>query len=104
MVVIAAKAQTEPAPGDDDATASLADLRPGERGRIIGHLGPDEPITQRLFQLGLLKGRRVEVIRRAPAGDPIEVRVLGYCLSLRLREAGLVSVERVHDEEGSQWR
>jgi ferrous iron transport protein A len=71
---------------------TLADLRPGQRARIVGFadLGP---VGQRILQLGLLPEEEIQLVRRAPAGDPLEVKVLGYSLSLRRQEAGLVEVE-----------
>jgi len=54
------------------------------------------PLLQRLMQLGLVEGTEVELVRRAPAGDPIEFRVLGYSLSLRRAEARLVEINSLH--------
>ncbi len=73
---------------------TLAELRPGELCRVIAVRAVDDPVFQRLLHMGLLRGREIEVVRRAPAGDPIEVRLLGYSLSLRRSEASLVEVER----------
>lgn len=55
----------------------------------------DGPLAQRMMQLGLLTGVEVELVRRAPAGDPIELRLMGYALSLRAAEARTVTVERL---------
>ena len=52
-------------------------------------------IRQRLLEMGLTKGSSVEFIRTAPMGDPIEILVRGYRLSLRKQEAESVLVERV---------
>lgn len=71
---------------------TLADLKPGDKARVTGFLAMS-PVVQRIMQLGLLPGGEVEVVRRAPAGDPIEIRILGYSLSLRREEARLVEVE-----------
>jgi ferrous iron transport protein B len=49
-------------------------------------------LGQRLMELGLLEGSDVSVTRRALGGDPIEVQVMGYALSLRLEEARRVQV------------
>jgi ferrous iron transport protein A len=70
---------------------TLADMVPGQRG-IISGFAQDDPFTQRLMQLGLIEGADIEVVRCAPTGDPIEVRVLGYALSLRRVEAALILV------------
>lgn len=74
-------------------SVTLADLRPGQAGTVAGYV--DEDGTQHLMQMGLVEGTRVEVLRYAPAGDPLEIRLLGYALSLRAREARLVQVADV---------
>jgi ferrous iron transport protein A len=73
-------------------STTLAELRAGESGTITGFVSESQA-TQRLMQLGVLEGEHVDVIRRAPAGDPIEIRILGYSLSLRGAEASLVCVD-----------
>jgi ferrous iron transport protein A len=71
---------------------TLADLRPGQKARITGYVEMS-PTVQRLLHLGLLKGVVVSLTRRALTGDPIEIRILDYSLSLRRREAALLEVE-----------
>lgn len=71
---------------------TLDELKPGEAATII-QLHGDGPLVQRLMCLGLLEGTAIEVIRRAIGGDPIEVRVMGYALSLRRAEARQVEVK-----------
>jgi ferrous iron transport protein A len=71
--------------------ASLDQLRLGERARVQSLLGEDG-ITQRLLEMGLLEGEEVEVIGVAPLGDPIEIRLQNYRLSLRRSEAARVIV------------
>ena len=67
-------------------------LRPGERG-VIQRLSNAAPqVRQRLLELGMTKGALVELIRMAPMGDPIEVKIKGYRLSLRRMEAEAVLV------------
>jgi Fe2+ transport system protein FeoA len=75
------------------AGLSLDRLRPGERGRITDILGADS-LTQRLLEMGLLAGVEVEVLRIAPLGDPLEIRVGDYQLSLRRSEAARVLISR----------
>ena len=74
-------------------STTLADLRPGEAGVVEGFAQIDES-AQRLMQMGVVEGMEVEIVRYAPTGDPIEVRVLGYALSLRGKEAANVLVSR----------
>jgi Fe2+ transport system protein FeoA len=74
------------------ATPSLDQLRPGGRGRITAIDGADG-LVQRLMEMGLLEGEEVEVVGFAPMGDPMEVRLGDYRLSLRRIEAARVHVE-----------
>jgi len=71
--------------------SSLDQLRPGQRARIDSLDGVDA-LTQRLMEMGLLEGQELEVVRLAPLGEPIEIRLGDYCLSLRRREAARVRV------------
>lgn len=57
------------------------------RSATIAAISGDGPLIQRLMALGLLEGSEVAVIRRAIGGDPIEVEIMGYALSLRRSEA-----------------
>lgn len=71
---------------------SLANLSPGERGRIVA-VGGEPAAMRRLLDLGLVRGTPVEVIRVAPLGDPIELRVRGFMLTLRRSEAEHIGLE-----------
>lgn len=75
---------------------TLDDLAVGKTATIVAVDG-DGPLIQRLMALGLLAGSEVSVIRRAIGGDPIEVEVMGYALSLRRAEAGHVSVAPIDE-------
>ncbi len=72
-------------------TQSLATLAPGQTATVCG-FSKENNITQRLLQLGIIEGERIDVVRRAPAGDPMEIRILGYSLSLRSTEAEIILV------------
>jgi ferrous iron transport protein A len=65
---------------------ALDDLAPGESGVIV-RLGGDVAIARRLMELGLVPGTSVEVVRRAPLGDPVELRLRQGHLSIRRSEA-----------------
>lgn len=71
---------------------NLATLKPGEQGRItaIACVGP---LRRRLLDMGVLIGERVRVVKVAPLGDPIEVTVKSYQLSLRKQEAEGIAVQ-----------
>src|SRR5262245_32032509 len=77
---------------DNCMTPTLDQLQVGQRGRITAVAG-DDAVVQRLLEMGLLEGEEVEVIGLAPLGDPLEIRLRQYCLSLRRREAARVQVE-----------
>jgi len=70
----------------------LIDMEPGEEGIIVSIKG-DGAIRRRLMDMGVIRGARIEVVRRAPLGDPVEFVVKGYNLALRKDEAACVYVE-----------
>ncbi|MBI5205159.1 MAG: ferrous iron transport protein A [Nitrospirae bacterium] len=71
---------------------NLSDLKPGEHGEII-KIGVIGPIKRRLMDMGVLVGEKVKVEKIAPLGDPIEVTIKDYNLSLRKKEAEGIEVE-----------
>lgn len=73
-------------------SCTLAELKAGQSATVTGFT-LDNAATQRLMQLGVIDGETISVIRRAPAGDPIEIEILGYALSLRELEARTVLVD-----------
>jgi Fe2+ transport system protein FeoA len=71
----------------------LSDCRPGESGTVT-RVGGEGPIGQRLLEMGIVEGTRLRVIRVAPLGDPMEIELHTYLLSLRKAEARLVEVRK----------
>jgi ferrous iron transport protein A len=69
----------------------LSDLKEGQLGRIQEIQGEDV-LSQRLREMGLLEGDVVEVVGFAPLGDPMELRLNDYFLSLRKVEASRILV------------
>ena len=71
----------------------LSEVNPGTRVRIL-NLGRQTPaLKKRLLAMGVLSGEPVTVERVAPLGDPLEIRIRGYRLSLRKEEAAEITVE-----------
>jgi len=70
---------------------TLDQLRVGQRARIHSLQGTDG-LVQRLLEMGLLEGEELEVVGFAPLGDPMEIRLPDYRLSLRRAEASRVAV------------
>jgi len=77
-----------------EASETLSALPLGQKGRVLGFSLPPEQ-RQRLLEMGLTVGAQFEVVRFAPMGDPIDIKVRGYHLSLRKNEAAGVFVARL---------
>ena len=71
------------------------DMTPGGRCRVILVAEEQIALQSRLYALGLYPGVVVEVLRAAPFGDPLQIKVGSTLLSVRRREARLISVESV---------
>ena len=71
---------------------TLVNVGPGESARVT-RVGGDSSASRRLMDLGLIRGTTIKVVRVAPLGDPIEVTLRGYMLTLRRAEAEHVEVE-----------
>lgn len=73
---------------------TLNELLVGESARVVGFEGASPSYRRKLLSLGLTPGVIVQVARVAPLGDPMEVRVRGFALSLRKTEAAALIVEK----------
>ncbi|BCJ99380.1 FeoA family protein [Anaerocolumna chitinilytica] len=73
---------------------TLDQLRIGKRGRIVSVSGKGA-LRDRLLDMGLTPGTEVMVRRMAPFGDPMEILLRGYELTLRLEDAKNIEIERV---------
>jgi ferrous iron transport protein A len=74
--------------------SALADLPVGARARVSTIAGADE-LTMRLLEMGLTPGVEVAMVGSAPLGDPLELEVRGYRLSVRRSEAARVEIDRL---------
>ena len=75
---------------------NLARLKIGQEGKIISVLG-NMPLRRRLLDMGLTPGTNVKVMKFAPFGDPIVIRLRGYDLSLRKQDASMITIEGTSD-------
>jgi ferrous iron transport protein A len=73
---------------------TLAQLPLGTSGRVVRIAGSDQ-ISARLLEMGLTPGVDVQVLGTAPLGDPIELALRGYRLSVRRLEADRVEIEKL---------
>lgn len=70
----------------------LSEFTVGERGKIVAVTGEGR-IRRRLFDMGVTPGAELIMRKKAPLGDPIEITLRGYELTLRKAEAACVEVE-----------
>ena len=76
---------------------TLKELQIGKSGKILSVAG-EGALRQHLLDMGLIPGARLTMVKYAPMGDPVEVRVNSYELTLRLAEAENIGIEPVEDE------
>jgi Fe2+ transport system protein FeoA len=70
----------------------LSELKPKERGTIV-KVGGGGAVRRRIMDMGIVAGTQVEVIKVAPLGDPVDLLLKGYHLSLRKEESKEILVE-----------
>ena len=71
---------------------TLNELNPGDLV-LVKRVHGEGSLRRRILDMGIIRGTRLEMVKKAPLGDPIEVKIKGYDLSLRKTEAALVEVE-----------
>lgn len=71
---------------------TLDTLKPGEAG-VISRVNGTGPVKRRIVDMGLVTGTQVSVLKLAPLGDPMEIKVKNFNLSLRKAEAAAVEVD-----------
>lgn len=71
---------------------NLTNVPVGRSARVLSITG-STPITKRLMEMGVVPGVLIRVVKTAPFGDPLEVRVRGYNLAMRRSEAQAIEVE-----------
>lgn len=74
-----------------DKTLTLTNLPIGKDARVLSVNGTGA-ITRRMMEMGVIPGVTVQVVKMAPFGDPIEIRVRGYNLAMRRSEADAIEV------------
>lgn len=76
---------------------NLTNLPIGVKGTVTAVNGNNR-ITKRLMEMGVVPGASVRVIKSAPFGDPLEIRVRGYHLAMRKSEAEIVEVKSLEPQ------
>lgn len=78
---------------------TLKDLKTGQSGRVLT-VGGEKALRRRLLDMGITPRTIVMVKKTAPMGDPIELLLRGYVLSLRLEDAGKITVDEQSVTDG----
>ncbi|MEY4767896.1 MAG: hypothetical protein RL637_535 [Pseudomonadota bacterium] len=74
---------------------TLKSLNVGESGRITGFEQSGKAYRKRLLAMGLTPGTPFKVTRFAPMGDPVEIKIRGFSLTLRRDEASVLLIEKL---------
>ena len=77
---------------------TIKDMKTGQTATIL-KVGGEAALRQHFLDMGLIQGAEVTVIKYAPMGDPVELRIHGYELTIRLADAAQIEVSTVHDNE-----
>ncbi len=77
-----------------EAHMKIRELGIGEEAEIVGYESATKQYRSKLLAMGLTKGTTVTLTKIAPLGDPVELHVRGFKLSLRKDEAGMLQVRR----------
>lgn len=78
---------------------TMAELRAGDFAEITGYTLGNAAYRAKLLALGLTHGVQIKIINVAPLGDPFEIAVRGYHLSLRRDEVGVIKVKKLSKED-----
>ena len=74
---------------------TMAELKSGEQGRVLSISKEQKAYRRKLLAMGLIPGTDFTVTRVAPLGDPVEIKLRGFSLSLRRQEAKVITVEKI---------
>ena len=70
---------------------TLADLKPGESG-VVDVVGGEDALHRHLLDMGITPGVKILLQKTAPMGDPVELHLRGYALTLRLEDAKKITI------------
>lgn len=74
---------------------TISNLKVGDRAKVAGFTDTGRGYRRKLLTMGLTPGAEFAIARVAPMGDPVEIRVRGFSLSLRKEEAAALNVEKL---------
>ncbi len=74
----------------------IGNLEIGSEAKVTGYEQGSKAYRQKLLRMGLVKGCRLRLLRKAPMGDPVEIELNGHKLTLRKSEADILIIESVN--------
>ncbi len=80
---------------------TIRDLKPGQSARVIS-VGGEGALRQHFLDMGVIPEAEITVVKLAPMGDPMELRIHGYELTLRLADAGRIKVQPLEAASGAE--
>jgi len=81
------------------SSIKIKDLKVGESAQIVGYDSRDPAYRSKLLAMGLTRGTELKLLKLAPLGDPVEVKVRGFNLSLRKAEADVLKIKKGGKDE-----
>ena len=79
-------------------SAKIKDLKPGDSAVIAGYEPGCNYYRQKLLSMGLIKGTKITLLKTAPLGDPVQLELRGFKLSLRKNEADILELDTVESK------
>ena len=73
----------------------IKDIKVGQKAKLTGYADSNKEYRHKLLTMGLTRGAEFTVVRKAPFGDPVEIKLHGYNLSLRKDEAESMELELI---------
>ena len=83
-------------PKETDRGMTLKELQVGKTATILS-VGGNGALRQHFLDMGLIQGTEVTIVKYAPMGDPVEIRIHGYELTIRLEDAGQIEITPAHE-------
>ena len=83
-------------PKETDRGMTLKELQVGKTATILS-VGGNGALRQHFLDMGLIQGTEVTIVKYAPMGDPVEIRIHGYELTIRLKDAGQIEITPAHE-------
>ena len=75
----------------------LKDMKRGDSATVVG-IGGRDMVKKRILDLGITKGCKIKMVRIAPLGDPVELELRGYRLTIRMSDAEFVEIDDITPE------